>query len=58
MSSLIDEKVREMAKLVAENKETLVAKFILDNPEIKADEIELVQVNERFGFRFYVQRKE
>lgn len=57
MREIIDEKIKEMAKLVIENQDTLVAKFILENPNLKAEEIELVQENHPFKFVFHVRKK-
>ena len=44
-------------KTLAENKSTLVAKFIVQNPTLKAEEIEIVQQFSRGDIIFSVRKK-
>lgn len=53
--------VNDLIKLAIEtlvkNQETLVAKFILENPTVKAKDIEICQQNNFRSIVFYVRQK-
>ena len=59
------EEKKEVAKLVQQaldtlykNKECLVAKFIIDNPDVKAEDIELVSYRMGTNYTIVVRKRE
>lgn len=54
----MDDIVRLYAEEVAGEKEYLCAKFLVEHPELKVSDIELVHQNTIDGFKIWVQKKD